>query len=219
LSGTPTTTGNYSNIVIGVSDGRKSAYLAPFSITVAGAISTTNRAPIISGTPATTIQAGSAYNFTPVASDADNDTLGFSISNKPSWATFSTTTGNLKGTPSTAGTYANIVISVSDGKTTTSLPGFSIVVSSVPTTTAGNVTLSWVPPTTNTDGSSLTNLSGYKIYYGSSATALNTSVNVSSGSSSYVITGLSAGTWYFAMTSLNSTGTESAQSAVVSKTL
>ena len=102
---------------------------------------------------------------------------------------------------------------------TTSLPAFSIVVSSVPTNTTKNVTLSWMPPTTNTDGTSLTNLSGYKIYYGSSATALSTSVNVSAGSSSYVITGLSAGTWYFAMTSLNSAGAESAQSAVVSKAL
>jgi hypothetical protein len=59
----------------------------------------TNSAPVITGTPATAVTAGSAYSFIPAASDGDGDTLTFSIVNKPSWASFSTSTGELSGTP------------------------------------------------------------------------------------------------------------------------
>ena len=85
---------------------------------------TTNRAPIISGTPPTTATVSRSYSFRPTASDADGDTLRFDISNKPAWAYFSRSNGRLYGTPprSAAGTYANIRIRVNDGKATASLP-------------------------------------------------------------------------------------------------
>ena len=99
VSGTPTAAnvGTYSNIQIRVSDGKLSAGLTPFTITVTGS---SNRAPTISGAPATSVTAGQAYSFRPTAADADNDTLGFSIQNRPTWATFSSVTGQLSGTPS-----------------------------------------------------------------------------------------------------------------------
>src|SRR6185437_9234722 len=116
LSGTPTSAnvGSFPNIVISVSDGVALASLAPFSITVSAAV-TANSPPSISGTPSTADTAGTAYVFTPHASDADGDTLSFSVQNKPAWATFSIATGSLSGTPATAdvGTYSNIIISVS----------------------------------------------------------------------------------------------------------
>src|SRR5690606_15281700 len=84
--------------------------------------------PTISGTPATSVNAGVAYSFTPSASDADGDTLGFSIRNRPSWASFDTASGRLSGTPTSGGVYGDIVISVSDGKASASLPAFSITV-------------------------------------------------------------------------------------------
>jgi hypothetical protein len=90
-----------------------------------------NDPPTISGTPPETIQAGSTYSFTPTAIDVDNDTLTFTIQNKPSWASFDTTTGTLSGTPSTAdiGIYSNIIITVDDGRGgTASLPAFDIEV-------------------------------------------------------------------------------------------
>jgi hypothetical protein len=71
------------------------------------------------------------YSFTPVASDADDDPLVFSLTNRPSWINLNTTTGSLTGTPTSAGTTPAMVLSVSDGKTTTSLPSFSITVSAV----------------------------------------------------------------------------------------
>ncbi len=85
----------------------------------------------ISGAPATTATVGTQYTFTPTASDANGDTLTFSITNKPAWATFTASNGRLQGTPAAAnvGTAANIMISVTDGKATTQLAAFSIVVS------------------------------------------------------------------------------------------
>lgn len=84
-------------------------------------------APVISGSPASGTIAGIYYSFIPSASDADSSNLTFSIVNKPSWATFSTVTGMLSGTP-TFGTYNDILIGVSDGTLTTFLSTFSITV-------------------------------------------------------------------------------------------
>ena len=225
LSGTPTSVavGTYSNISISVSDGTKTATLAPFSITVQPApvttIAPTNTAPVISGTPATSVLAGSTYSFQPTASDANGDALTFSISGQPSWATFSTTTGRLTGTPSSAqvGSYGAIVITVSDGKTTASLPAFSVTVNAV---VLGSATLSWTPPTQNTDGSALTNLSGYTVYYGTSSTTMTNKVVITNpGLTSYVVGNLGSGTYYFAITAYNSTAAESALSNIGSKTI
>jgi hypothetical protein len=70
----------------------------------------------------------------------------------------------------------------------------------------------------NADGSSLTNLAGYRIYYGTTSSALTRSININSaGLSSYVITGLTPATYYFAMTAYNGAGAESTRSSIVSK--
>ncbi len=90
-----------------------------------------NADPVISGTPATSANAGSLYSFTPSATDPDSGTtLTFSIANKPVWATFNTATGALTGTPTNThvGTTSGIVISVSDGTATASLPAFALTV-------------------------------------------------------------------------------------------
>src|SRR5688572_16831967 len=133
ISGTPTTAniGTFANIGISVSDGSASAALPAFTITVNAPA---NRPPTISGTPATTATVGVAYAFTPTASDPDGGTLTFAIANRPSWAAFSTTTGRLSGTPTAAnvGTFANIVVSVSDGSASASLPAFAIAVGPAP---------------------------------------------------------------------------------------
>ncbi|MGB9331000.1 MAG: putative Ig domain-containing protein, partial [Steroidobacteraceae bacterium] len=77
----------------------------------------------ISGTPASTVLVGQNYSFTPSAHDARDRTLIFAIANKPAWATFSASSGQLSGTPSAAnvGAYADIVIAVSDGRRTATL--------------------------------------------------------------------------------------------------
>jgi hypothetical protein len=218
LSGTPTATGTFSYIMIIVTDGVSSTMLPAFSITVSG--SGSNSAPTITGTPPTSAQVGVAYSFTPTARDANNDPLTFSITNKPAWAAFSTSTGRLSGTPTATGTFSSIQIRVSDGKTTASLPAFSIAVTTAPTGGTGSATLSWIPPTQNTNGTTLTNLAGYRISYGTSASSLSRTVTLNNpGLSSYVLDGLAAGTWYFSMKAFTSTGTESAASATQSKTI
>ena len=89
-----------------------------------------NRPPAISGQPDTSVQAGERYEFTPVASDLDNDPLTFSISGKPEWANFDGNTGRLSGTPQAgdAATYDSITITVSDGDLSSSIGPFSITV-------------------------------------------------------------------------------------------
>lgn len=180
---------------------------------------TVNAAPTIAGTAPASISIGHTYSFQPTASDANGDSLGFSISGKPSWMTFETSTGRLSGTPTGAqvGSYANIVITVSDGEASRSLAPFSINVAQIST---GSATLSWTPPTENTDGSALANLAGYKIYYGSSATALTQTIQITNpGLTTYVVSNLGPGTTYFAIAAYTSAGVESQQSAVGSKTI
>jgi hypothetical protein len=214
LSGSPTAPGSHAGIVITVSDGKAPAVaLAAFSITVGAA---PNGAPTISGSPSGSITAGSAYSFTPTASDPNGDTLTFSIQNKPSWATFNTQTGRLSGTPAAAdaGTYNNVMISVSDGNVSASLPGFSITVNA---NSNGSATLTWSAPTENADGSTLTDLAGYRISYGTSASSLTQTVQVTNASvTTYVIENLSPGTWYFSVKTYSSAGTESIPSRTVS---
>jgi len=60
---------------------------------------------------------------------------------------------------------------------------------------------------------------GYRIYYGTSATNLGSSVSISGGTStSAVVSGLTATTYYFAVVTLNSAGGASVASSVVSRT-
>ena len=83
---------------------------------------------------ATAAESGTPYEFKPEVNDlGDGDTLVFTIENKPPWATFDPVTGTLSGTPTNAdaGTFYNIVISVSDGTTTVSLPPFDLEVTPI----------------------------------------------------------------------------------------
>ncbi len=217
LSGQAKEVGKWSNITISVTDGKTRVSLAPVTVT-AWSPKAANTAPKISGAPATKATVGVAYSFQPAASDAENDTLGYSIQNKPSWASFSTATGRLSGTPTTAATHSSIVISVSDGKATTALPAFSIAVAAPAQPTVRAATLSWAAPTQNTDGSALTNLSGYRIYYGTSSSALTQVVQVKgTGTTTYVLENLAPATYYFSIRAYNTAGVESTGSNVVSK--
>lgn len=180
-----------------------------------------NHAPVISGVPATVTQPGSSYTFVPVASDPDGDGLTFSIANAPSWATFSTSTGKLSGTPtiSDIGSTTGIVISVSDGKTTTAVGPFSIAVVAANT---GTATLSWVAPATRQDGSpfSLSDLRGYNVYEGTSTSNMSRvkAINVAA-TTVYTVSNLAVGTHYFTVTAYDTTGAESSRSNIASKTI
>jgi hypothetical protein len=179
----------------------------------------------ITGTPATSVTVGSQYSFTPSASDTDGGSLTYSIANAPSWATFNTSTGQLSGTPgaSNVGTTSGIVISVADGTASASLASFSITVTSTATTQSntGSAKVTWVAPTENSNGTALTNLAGYYVYYGTDSSDLTQSIKVASPSTlSYQVTGLTTGmTWYFAVAAYSSSGQMSSLSAISSKSL
>lgn len=85
---------------------------------------------------------------------------------------------------------------------------------------SGTVTLDWTPPTQNSDGTTLTNLAGYTVYYGTSPDHLTQSVKLTNaGLSAYTVSNLTSGVWYFAVTSYSSAGVESSRSGVVSTTI
>lgn len=179
----------------------------------------TNSTPTIQGQPGASVLMGQSYSFLPAAKDADGDTLTFTAANVPDWATFNTATGRLSGTPAAAdvGTYNGITITVSDGKATAATAAFAIVVTAVGSATA---TISWIPPTSNMDGSVLTDLASYRILYGRSADDLSLTVDVSNpGMSRFVVENLTSGAWYFAVIAVNSAGVTSPLSNVASKTV
>lgn len=89
------------------------------------------------------------------------------------------------------------------------------------TAAAGSATLTWTAPTENENGTALTDLSGFRVLYGLSPSALTQSAELTNpGLRSYVVEGLPAGKWYFAMTALAGSGPtarESQQTNVVNK--
>jgi hypothetical protein len=179
-------------------------------------------APTISGTPATSTEIGATFSFTPSATDVDGDTLAFSISGKPAWATFSPATGALTGTAQ-AGSWPDIVITVTDGKNSRALPAFALNVGPPSQGRGtGTATLRWSAPTQNTDGTALpsSELAGYRVYHGTSADALTEVTDVrDTGAGAYTFNQLASGTHYFAVTAYNRSGVESALSGVGSKTI
>lgn len=221
ISGTPTLAdvGTTQNIVVSVSDGTESTSLPPFSITVENDENNENDAPTIAGTPQTSVAIGATYSFTPVANDPDGNTLAFSIQNQPAWATFDSATGTLSGQPAAGaeGVYPNILISVSDGTDSASLAPFSIQVNAIAN---GSVSLSWVAPTQNDDGSALNNLAGFEIRYGTASNSYDQSVRIDNESvTNYVVENLQPATYYFVAVAFTSTGVESILSNEVSRTV
>jgi len=201
---------------------------AALSIFISSAAQATGQTTIV-GTPSTSVVATYYYGFQSWATDPDHLAVVYSIQNKPAWLQFDTRYGHLYGTApvSAIGTYSNIVISASDGVSTASLPPFSIQVKSNTTsgsgtggTGTGAATLNWRPPTQNTNGTTLTGLAGYKINYGTSSTALTHTVQVANpGLTSYMVESLAPGTYFFGIEAYTSSGTQSAMSSVVSKTV
>lgn len=80
----------------------------------------------------------------------------------------------------------------------------------------GSATLTWSPPSTYADGTPLTDLAGFKVYYGT-APGVYQSINVGA-TDSYEVTGLAVGqTYYFTVTAYDASGSESNYSDVISK--
>jgi hypothetical protein len=180
-----------------------------------------NTPPTITGTPAVAIAVGQQYTFQPQAKDPEGNPVTFAIASKPAWATFDAATGKLSGTPkaSDVGVHEAIVISVSDGHATASLPKFSVMVSAAGTPIR-SVSLGWDIPTENDDGTPLTDLTGFRIHYGSAAAQYSGTLEVSNATATqFVVQNLPEGTYYFAITAVNAAGVESTFSTEVNASI
>jgi hypothetical protein len=180
--------------------------------------SATTSGLLISGTPKTQALVDNAYSFAPTARDPEGDTLTFAVANRPSWLSFSPSTGRLVGTPTAAnvGVYRGVTIQVTDGASSETLQPFDIQVVAVGST---GVTISWLPPTQNDDGSPLTDLAGYRIRYGDRSGSYSNTISLNNpGLATYFVDGMVPGTYYFVISAYNTRGLESNYSneAVVS---
>ena len=175
----------------------------------------------LQGTPPASAVVGSGYSFQPTAS-VNGTGVTFSIQGQPGWMNFNPITGAVSGTPTAGdeGQTAGITISVSDGGNSASIGPFTVSVQAPVVAAPGSATLSWTAPAYNEDGSPITGLAGYHVYYGTDPAKFGSTVDVvGAASTAYTVTNLPAGTYYFAVAAYDSNGVESAMSNVGNKTI
>jgi hypothetical protein len=185
---------------------------APPSVAVP-APATVNRAPTITTASTAVARVGETYDYQPVASDPDGDTLRFTANNLPPWASMDPNTGRITGTPgeNDLGEYEAITIVVADVSGRTESDPFSITVIGDAPVAGGTAvaSLQWEVPPSKVDGSPLDDLAGYRILYGRTADELDRSVLISDpATTSYAFQTLSPGTWFFAVVAVNAGGLE-----------
>jgi hypothetical protein len=172
----------------------------------------------LTGTPATSVAVGAKYSFQPSASATGQGT-SFTIQGQPTWAEFDAATGALTGTPTASyeGQSSKVTISAKDAASSASIGPFTIVVTAPAN---GTATLSWTAPAYNANGSPIVGLAGYNIYYGTDPSNLTKSIDVAgAATTTYVVTGLTAGTYYFAVSAYNTEGVDSSLSNIGQKTI
>ena len=192
--------------MISVSDGTATASLAAFAMTVNPAA---NDPPTISGTPATTVNAGVAYTFQPNGADPDGDTLTYSVQNRPTLGYVQYQHGPaVRHAHGSAGWRVFEHPHQRERQERQRIPAGVLHHGSAADERQRYGVLDGSDE--NTDGSTLTDLAGFRIDYGTSAGALNQTVEIANpGLATYVVNGLTSGNWYFAVWAYNSAGAES----------
>ena len=183
----------------------------------AATTSTVNNPPVIGGSPELFVVRDQPYFFSPTASDPDGDTLTFSITSQPSWANFDTSNGTLSGTPriTDVGVTLVVTITASDDDASVSLAPFDLEVLEIP---PGSATVFWNVPTTNADGSPLTDLAGFRVRYGTASQNYTAELEVNDATAeSLLIEDLAPATYFFVVTAFDRSENESAVSLEVSK--
>lgn len=163
-----------------------------------------------------TAAVGVPFEFTPAVGGASGANVTYTASNLPSWASFDEATGRIGGTPppGSEGVYGDIVVTANDGGNVTSV---SVTIEVISQGDA-SISLSWTAPLENEDGSVLSDLAGYVIYYGTSAGDYDSYVRITNASiTTYVLEGLTPGTYYLVATAVNSAGVESRFSNAITR--
>jgi hypothetical protein len=85
----------------------------------------------------------------------------------------------------------------------------------------GTVTLKWTAPSTRADNTaaSLSEISGYRLYYGTSSTDTPNYVNISNGATTQYSISLPSGSYYFRISAIDSNGYEGLKSVAIQKTI
>jgi len=162
----------------------------------------------ITATFSETMDSSTITTTTFTLKDSDNNAVTGIVTYSGTTATWTPSSNLTSGTTYTA----TITTSVKDaaGNNMTSDKTWSF-------TTLGILT--WVAPTKNLDGTDLTDLAGYKVYYGTSSGNYTTPIDVGNVIT-YGVKTLSAGTtYYFTVTAYNTIGNESDYATEVSKTI
>jgi hypothetical protein len=141
-------------------------------------------------------------------------TLSWSSSN----VSACTASGGWSGSKSLSGSQATAALNT-DQTYTLSCSGSNGNASIMTTVTIRNAVLNWTAPTQNVDGSALTTLAGYKVYWGTASRSYSLNASLSGAGSTTYTTDLAPGTWFFAVSAVDSAGAESAKSSEVSKTV
>jgi hypothetical protein len=160
-------------------------------------------------------ESGAKIVHVPVMGAAKGKNFGFALTSVAGQADFGSPAAATVGVSSAATSSSS---SSSGGSSSSS--SSSSGASSGGTAATSSVTLSWSAPTQNTDGTPLTNLAGFDIYYGKSASAMTNKVTITNTSLlTYVVSNLGAGTWFFEILAVNAMGAESNPSGVASTTI
>jgi hypothetical protein len=110
----------------------------------------------------------------------------------------------------------------SSGASAAASSGSGSATGSIASATDKSVTLSWNPPTENSNGTSLTNLAGYTLHYGTTPQDYTGSIEITDPTqTSYVLSNSNfpAGTYYFAISAYNQQQVSSSFSGEVSVTV
>jgi len=161
-----------------------------------------------------------------IAFSADPSTVNYFDSTTLNWlvqnATSCTASGDWSGDKALSGSEGSGPLTADGGYELScigdggiSLASLTVMVNPPAT---GSASLSWLPPDTNTDGTALSDLAGYRIKYGTSPGSYSTQIDLPDpGLADHVLEGLSPATYYFVITAYNTAGVESDPSNEASK--
>ncbi len=158
------------------------------------------------------IAKGTNRQFTATGNYSDHTTQN--LTNSVTWSSSNTSIATISNAAGSNGVATGVAL----GSTTIKAVSGTVSGTTTLTIVDRSAILSWNAPTTNTDGTALTDLAGYKIYYGTASGNYTTTINVGNVTT-YTINNLAPGTYYFAATAVNSAGNESGYSNEASKTI